>query len=110
VAILFSVITSVAATRIYREDSHRVAASRNLIGLSLLKCIRHRLVAKINGKKKPRTCEALDRISVDYSRAHRAPVPIAPPGEARQARACVSPFLISFTHLQVHREQNSLYK
>jgi hypothetical protein len=56
---LFVVASSVAGTHIYREDPPRVTASRNRLGLSLSKCIRHGLVAKINGKRRSRTCEAL---------------------------------------------------
>jgi hypothetical protein len=103
-----------AATRIYREDPPRVTTSRNLLGLSLPKRIRHELTEKINGKRMPRTCEALGRISVDYSRAHRAPTPIVTPHPAwpdeasERARVCVFPFLLSSTHLQVHREQPTL--
>jgi hypothetical protein len=52
------VTTSVMATRIYREDMPRVIASHNRLGLSLSKRIRHELVAKINGKRKPWICEA----------------------------------------------------
>jgi hypothetical protein len=36
----------VAAARIYREDLPRVIVSRNRLGLSLSKYIRHRLIAK----------------------------------------------------------------
>jgi hypothetical protein len=57
---LFTVASSVAAARrIYREDLPRVTASRNRLGLSLSKRIRHRLVVKINGKRRPQTCEIL---------------------------------------------------
>jgi hypothetical protein len=34
-----------------------------------------------------RACEALNRILTDYSRAHRAPAPIATPGLARRGEA-----------------------
>jgi predicted deacetylase len=71
------VAISVAAAHIYREDPPRVTASRNRLGLSLSKCIRHRLVVKINDKRRSWACEALGRISVDYSRARHAPTPIA---------------------------------
>jgi hypothetical protein len=90
---LFCVTTSVAATCIYKEHPPRVTASRNRLGLSLSKHIRHGLVAKINGKRKPQTCKPLDRISVNYSLACRAPAPIALPCYARRAeraRVCVS--------------------
>jgi hypothetical protein len=52
----------VAIVRIYREDLSRVTSSRNQLGLSLSKCIKHGLVAKINGKRRPRACEALGPI------------------------------------------------
>jgi hypothetical protein len=74
---LFVIFTFMAAARIYREDPLRVRASRNRLSLSLLKRIRHGFVTKINGKRTPHICEALDRILVNYSRAHRAPTPIA---------------------------------
>jgi hypothetical protein len=54
------ITSSVAATRNYSEDLPRVTASRNRLGLSLSKHIRHGLIAKINGKRRPWTCEALD--------------------------------------------------
>jgi hypothetical protein len=81
---LFVVTRSMAVTRIYRKDLPRVTASHNRLYLSLSKCIRHRLIAKINNKRRPWTCEALSRISVDYSCAHRAPMPIASPRHATQ--------------------------
>jgi hypothetical protein len=86
----FGVATSVAATCIYREDPPRVTASRNRLGISLSKRIRHGLVAKLNGKRRPWTYEALYRILADYSCARRAPAPIASsqharPGSARRA-------------------------
>jgi hypothetical protein len=110
---LFVVAHSVAVACIYREDPPRITASRNRLGLSLSKRIRHRLIAKINGKTKPRTCKALGRISVDHSHTCRAPVPIATPHHSRpdparrgeRARVCVSPFLISSILLQVDIEQ-----
>jgi hypothetical protein len=82
------------------EDLSRITTSRNRLGLSLSKRIRHGLVAKINGKRRPQACEALGQILVDYSRARRAPTPIASPrpGEASE-RACVSSFLLFSTHL-----------
>jgi hypothetical protein len=76
---LFVVTRSMVAAHIYREDTPRIAATRNRLGLSLLKQIRYGLIAKINGKRKPQTCEALGRISVDHSHTHRAPTPIASP-------------------------------
>jgi hypothetical protein len=77
------VTTSVEAAHIYREKPPKVTAYRNRLGLPLLKCIRHKLVAKINGKRRLQTYEALGRISVDYSRVRRAPVPITLPRPAR---------------------------
>jgi hypothetical protein len=73
------IATSVAAARIYREDPPRVTAFHNWLGLSLLKRIRHGLIAKINGKRRSWTCEALYQTSMDYSRTHRAPAPITSP-------------------------------
>jgi hypothetical protein len=58
----------VTVVRIYREDPPNFTTSHNQLGLSLSKHIRYRLVAKINGKRRLRTCEALDQISTDYSR------------------------------------------
>jgi hypothetical protein len=46
------VTTSVVVARIYMEDLPRVTTSYNRLGLSLLKHIRLRLVAKINDKRK----------------------------------------------------------
>jgi hypothetical protein len=57
------VAISVAVARIYREDLSRVTASRNRLGLSLSKRIRHGLIAKINGKRRPRSCKALVLVS-----------------------------------------------
>jgi hypothetical protein len=116
--LLVFVAISVAATRIYREDMPTVTASRNWLGLSLSKRIRHGLVAKINGKRRPRACEALGRILVDYSCTRRAPAPIASPchtprhapprPDEASERACVFSFLLSSTHLQMYREQPTL--
>jgi hypothetical protein len=72
-----------AVARIYMEHLSRVTASRNRLDLSLSKRIRHGLIAKINGKMRSRGCETLSQISVDYSRARRAPAPIALPHHAR---------------------------
>jgi hypothetical protein len=71
------ITTSVAVAHIYREDPPRVIASRNRLGLSLSKYIRHMLVTKIKDKRKPQTYEALGWILTDYSCAHHAPTPIA---------------------------------
>jgi hypothetical protein len=57
VIVLFS--TSVADTRIYREDLPSITASRNRLNLFLSKHIRHGLVAKLNNNRRPRTYEAL---------------------------------------------------
>jgi hypothetical protein len=85
-----------------------VTTSRNRIGISLSKCIRHGLVAIINGKRRMQDCEALDWILADYSCARRPPVPIASPchflphpawpGEARRASARVCFFLSHLLH------------
>jgi hypothetical protein len=85
---LFCVTTSMAASRIYREDPPRVTVSLNRLGLFLSKYIRYGLIAKINGKRKSRTCEALGWISTDYSHTRCAPTPIASPHHAppRSAR------------------------
>jgi hypothetical protein len=85
VVLLF--ITFMVITRIYREDSSRITVSRNWLGLSLSKRIRHGLIVKINDKSKPRTCEALDWISANYSRARRAPASITKPHPARRGEA-----------------------
>jgi hypothetical protein len=94
---LFIVTHSMAATHIYREDMPSVTISRNRLGLSLSKCIRHELVAKINGKRRPRTCEALGRILADYSRARHAAAPIARatfgPAQRGEVSECVCVFL-----------------
>jgi hypothetical protein len=81
------VATSVTAARIYREHLSRVTPSCNRLGISLSKRIRHELVVKVNGKRRPRTCEALGRISADYSCARRAPAPITSPCPARPDEA-----------------------
>jgi hypothetical protein len=84
---LFVVTSCVVATHIYREDLPSVTASHNQLGLSLSKCIRHRLVVKINNKR----------------RRHAPPDPTW-----RGEHTRVSPFLLSSTHLQVHKEQSTL--
>jgi hypothetical protein len=68
---LFVVTCPVVAACIYR--------SRNRLGLSLSKRIRHKLIANLNSKRKLQTCEALGQILVDHSRARHAPAPIASP-------------------------------
>jgi hypothetical protein len=50
---LFVSVSYVAVAYIYREDPPTVTASYNQLVLSLSKCIRHGLVAKINGKRRP---------------------------------------------------------
>jgi hypothetical protein len=80
---LFVVIYSVVATCIYREDLPRVTTSRNRLGLSLSKYLRHRLIAKINDKRRLWTYDALGQILVEYLCAHRTPAPIASPRPAR---------------------------
>jgi hypothetical protein len=89
---LFVVIRSMTTAHIYRESLTRVTTYRNRLGLSLSKHIRHRLITKINNKRKSLTSEALDRILTDHSHARHAPVPIASPrrderGMARRGEA-----------------------
>jgi hypothetical protein len=64
-----------------------------------LQHLRHGLEAKLNGKRRSQTSEALDQISTDYSDARHAHAPIASPplatprsSKARQAsmRMCYS--------------------
>jgi hypothetical protein len=50
---LFALTRFMATARIYREGMPRVIASCNRLGLSISKRIRHELVAKINGKRRP---------------------------------------------------------
>jgi hypothetical protein len=104
------VATSVAAARIYREDLPRVTTSCNRLGLSLSKRIRHELVEKINGTRRPRGCETLCRILADYSRARRAPTPRpAPPGEVSKRARVFLPFS-SPPHTYKCIESNPPYK
>jgi hypothetical protein len=108
------VTTTMVATHIYREDLPRVTTFRNWLCLSLSKYIRHRLIAKLNGKRRPRACEALDLISVDYSHARHAPAPIASPHHTRPSEVsectCVfSPFS-SPPHTCKCIESNPYYK
>jgi hypothetical protein len=63
------VASSMAAARIYRD----------LLGLSLSKRIRYRLIVKINGKRRLWAYEALSQILMDYSHARHALAPIASP-------------------------------
>jgi hypothetical protein len=112
---LFIVTRSIVAAHIYREDSTRVTVYHNLLGLSLSKCIRHGLIAKINGKRKLQTCDALGQILVDHSCRRCAPTPIAsphhamprhtPPGLARWASVLIcfslSPLLHTLASAQI---------
>jgi hypothetical protein len=109
--LFFFVTISVAAVRIYREDLRRVTASRNWLGLSLSKRIRHGLISKINGEKRSRACEALGRISMDYSQARHAPASIVSPrpGEASE-RVHVFPPFFSSPHTWKCIESNPPYK
>jgi hypothetical protein len=85
---LLVVTISVVVARSYGEDPPRVTAFHNQLVLSLTKHIGHGLVAKINGKRRLRTYEALGQISANYSRTRRAPVPLlAPPRHARRSEA-----------------------
>jgi hypothetical protein len=113
---LFVVAHFMAVACIYRKNLSRVTASHNRLDLSILKCIKHKLIAIINGKRMLRTYEALGRISVDHSHAHRAPMPITSPHHAmpcharrgERAHACISLFFLSSTLLQVYREQPTI--
>jgi hypothetical protein len=95
---LFVGTRSVGAARIYRKDPPMVTTSHNRLGLSPSKHIRYKLVAKINGKRKLRTCVSLGQILVDHSCARYPPAPIASPCDAmhyparpdEQARVCFS--------------------
>jgi hypothetical protein len=103
------VATTGSAAHIYRKNPPRVTAFRNRLDLSLSKRIRHGLVAKLNGKRRPWACEALDQILVDYSRARRAPGPITSPYQVRRASVRVSHFS-SPPHTYKCIESNSPYK
>jgi hypothetical protein len=114
------VATSMAGAHIYRENSARVIVSRNWLGLSLSKHIRHRLVVKINGKWRLWAYEALGQISVDYSCACRVLAPIASPchamprlagpDEVRWVSACVFLPFSSSPHTCKCIESNPPYK
>jgi hypothetical protein len=54
----FIVTRSMVVAHIYMEDLPRVTASHNKLGLSVSKRIRYGLIAKINDKRRSRTCEA----------------------------------------------------
>jgi hypothetical protein len=69
---LFVVTSSMVTARIFRKDPPRITASRNQLVLSLLKRIRHRLVAIINNKRKSHACEPLSRILTNHSCARHA--------------------------------------
>jgi hypothetical protein len=88
------VTTSMAAAHIYREDLPRVIASCNRVGLCLSKCIKHGLVLKPNGKRGREPA--------------RLWTGLTPPRQGERVRVCVSPFLLSSTHLQVYREHATL--
>jgi hypothetical protein len=117
-SLLFVVTRFVAVTCIYGEDPPRVTVFHNRLALSLSKHIRHGPIVKINGKRKPRTWEGLGRILMDHSCVRHAPTSITSPlhatlhltrpDEVRRASACVSPFLLFFILLQVHREQPTI--
>jgi hypothetical protein len=110
-SLLFIVTSFMAATHIYREDPPRITASRNRLGLSLLKCIRHWLVAIINGKRKSQTCEALSRISTDHSCTCHAPTPLTSPHPIWPGE-CMHVFLFfAFPpHSYKYIKSNSLFK
>jgi hypothetical protein len=99
--------TFMVAIRIYREDLFRVITSHNQLGLSILKCIRHGLVAKINDKRKSWIYEALGQISADHSRARHTPLPR--PAMAHEASAYVLLHFFSTSHT-CNIENNSSYK
>jgi hypothetical protein len=86
---LFIVTSSVMAARIYGEDPPRITVSRNRPGLF----IRQTIVAKINGKRKPRSYDTLGQISVNHSRTRCVPARLALQG----ARICFSPFPLIHT-------------
>jgi hypothetical protein len=91
--LLVIVTRSMVATRIYRKDLTRVTASRNLLGLSLSKRIRHGLIEKINCKMRPWTYEASGRILGSRPSLCLATPRHALPDEARRgerARVCLS--------------------
>jgi hypothetical protein len=106
--LLVIVTRSMVATRIYRKDLTRVTTSRNLLGLSLSKRIRHGLIEKNKLQN-----EAMDlcgfgsdfRLASITSPRHATPYPTRQ-GEASE-RACVYPFLLYSTHWQVYREQHT---
>jgi hypothetical protein len=108
------VVTTVAATRIYRKNPVRVIAFHNRLSLSLSKRIRHGLVAKLNDKRRSQACEVLDRISMDYSLARYASAPItsprpAPSGEASECTRVFS-YFSSPLHTYKCIESNPPYK
>jgi hypothetical protein len=88
---LFIVTYSMAGEHIYREDIHMVTTSHNQLDPLLSKRIRHGLIAKINDKRRPRIYEDLGQIFAEYSRARRAPKPIASPHHATPHPALLGP-------------------
>jgi hypothetical protein len=88
---LFIVTHSMAGEHIYREDIHMVTTSHNQLDPPLSKRIRHGLIAKINDKRRPRIYEDLGQIFAEYSRARRAPTPIASPHHATPHPAQLGP-------------------
>jgi hypothetical protein len=96
---LFVGASFVVAAHIYGEYLSRVTTSHNRLGLSLSKCIRHILIAKISDKRSLRTCEAF---GPDFDRpltctscvhAHHLTCPAR-----RGERACVCLFLSHLLH------------
>jgi hypothetical protein len=109
---LFVVTTSMVSAHIYRDDPPRVTVSCNRLYLSLSKYIRHRLIAKINGKKRSWTCKALCQISVDYSCTCCEPIAMpchTTPGEASEHARVFLPFS-SPPHTCMCIESNTSYK
>jgi hypothetical protein len=88
---LFFVTQFMAPGFIYREDLLKVTASHNRLGPPLSKLIKHRPIEKINGKRRPGTCETFCRISMNYSHAHRAPIGSPRPAERDEVseRTCL---------------------
>jgi hypothetical protein len=107
---LFVVTHSMAATHIYREDLPKVTSSHNRLGLSLLKHIRHGLIAKINGKRRPRTCETLGRILAYYSHARQCASHASPRLATPRHRACVFLSFSSPPHTCKCIESNPSFK
>jgi hypothetical protein len=106
----FVVTHSVVAARIYREDLRRVTASRKSTSI---KTYQTRTRSKNKWQKEvtdlwgfgPNFCRLFTRTSC--ARTHRLTSPRhswpGPVSRAERAHMCVSLFLPSSTHLQVHR-------